>query len=83
MSHAAVETLSPLRDDSRKSRFVKIAGWALGIAAVLIVANLLGWDLAGWFRNVWDQVTAISFASLVAACAFQTAQTARQSVTRR
>ena len=75
MSHAAVETLSPLRDDSRKSRFVKIAGWALGIAAVLIVANLLGWDLAGWFRNVWDQVTAISFASLVAACAFQTAQT--------
>jgi uncharacterized membrane protein YbhN (UPF0104 family) len=75
VSHAAVETVSPLRDDSRKRRFVKIAGWALGIAVVLIAANLLGWDLAGWFRNVWDQVTAISLASLVAACAFQTAQT--------
>jgi uncharacterized membrane protein YbhN (UPF0104 family) len=75
VSHAAVETLSPLRDDSRKSRFAKLAGWALGIAAVLIAANLLGWDLVGWFQNVWDQVTAISLASLIAACAFQTAQT--------
>ena len=75
MSHAAVETLSPLRDDSRKSRFAKLAGWALGIAAVLIAANLLGWDLVGWFQNVWDQVTAISLASLIAACVFQTAQT--------
>ena len=75
MSHAAVETLSPLRDDSRKRRFVKLAGWALGIALVLIAARLLGWDLVGWFKNVWDQVTAISLASLVAACVFQTAQT--------
>lgn len=75
MSHAAVETLSPLRDDSRKSRFAKLAGWAVGLAAVLIAANLLGWDLVGWFGNVWDQVTAISLASLIAACAFQTAQT--------
>jgi uncharacterized membrane protein YbhN (UPF0104 family) len=76
VSNAAVETLSPFRDDSRKSRFVKIAAWALGIGAVLLVSNLLGWDLAGWFRNVWDQVTAISIASLIAACTFQTVQTA-------
>ena len=75
MSHAAVETVSPLRDDSRKRRFVKLAGWALGIALVLIAARLLGWDLVGWFKNVWDQVTAISLASLVAACFFQTLQT--------
>ncbi len=75
VSNAAVETLSPLRDDSRKSRFVKLAGWALGIAAVLLAAKLLGWDLVGWFENVWDQVTAISIASLIAACTFQTAQT--------
>ena len=75
VSNAAVETLSPLRDDSRKSRLIKLAGWALGIAAVLVVARLLGWDLVGWFRNVWDQVTAISIGSLIAACTFQTAQT--------
>ena len=75
VSNAAVETLSPLRDDSRKSRLIKLAGWALGIAAVLVVARLLGWDLVGWFQNVWDQVTAISIGSLIAACTFQTAQT--------
>jgi len=75
MSSTAVETLSPLRDESRKRRFVKLAGWALGIAAVMVAARLLGWDLVGWFQNVWDQVTAISVASLIAACTFQTAQT--------
>jgi uncharacterized membrane protein YbhN (UPF0104 family) len=80
VSNAAVETLSPFRDDSRKSRFVKIAGWALGIAAVLLASNLLGWDLVGWFQNVWDQVTAISLSSLIAACIFQTAQTTLTAV---
>ena len=80
MSNAAVETLSPLRDDSRKRRFAKLAGWALGIAAVLLVSNLLGWDLVGWLQDVWDQVTAISVASLIAACTLQTAQTALTAV---
>ena len=36
---------------------------------------MLGWDLVGWFQNVWEQVTAISLASLIAACTLQTAQT--------
>jgi uncharacterized membrane protein YbhN (UPF0104 family) len=72
---SAVATVSPLRDDSRKRRFVKIAGWSVGILATLVVSDLLGWDLLGWFEEVWDQVTAISLASLIAACAFQTAQT--------
>ena len=75
MSHAAVETVSPLRDDSRKRRFVKLAGWAAALIVTLVVSKLLGWDLVGWFQNVWDQVTAISFASLVAGCFFQTVQT--------
>ncbi len=75
VSSTIAETISPLRDDSRKSRSAKLAGWALGIAAVLVVANLLGWDLIGWFENVWDQVTAISIGSLIVACTFQTIQT--------
>ena len=75
MSNSVAEIVSPLRDDSRKSRFAKIAGWAVGIAAALLVANLLGLDLAGWFKDVWDQVTAISIGSLIAACTFQTVQT--------
>ena len=75
MSHAAVETVSPLRDDSRKRRFVKLAGWAAALVVTLVVSKLLGWDLVGWFQNVWDQVTAISFGYLVAGCFFQTAQT--------
>ena len=75
VSHAAVETVSPLRDDSRKRRFVKLAGWAAALVVILVVSKLLGWDLVGWFQNVWDQVTAISLGSLVAGCFFQTVQT--------
>ena len=75
MSSTAVETVSPLRDDSRRRRFVKLGAWAAALLIILVLSKLLGWDLVGWFQNVWDQVTAISFGSLVLGCAFQTAQT--------
>ena len=38
-------------------------------------ANLLGWDIRGWFSDLWDTMTGISLASLVAALAFKTLQT--------
>jgi uncharacterized membrane protein YbhN (UPF0104 family) len=75
VSSQAVATVSPLRDDSRKRRFVKLAGWALAIVVIVAICRLLGFDIIGWLENVWDQVTAISLASLVAACFFQTLQT--------
>ncbi len=75
MSHAAVVAVSPLRDDSRKRRFVKLAGWAAALVVALVLSRLLGWDLVGWFENVWDQVTSISLGYLIAGCFFQTVQT--------
>ena len=40
-----------------------------------LLAWLLGWDLRSWFSNLWDTLTSISLASLVAGIAFQTLQT--------
>jgi uncharacterized membrane protein YbhN (UPF0104 family) len=45
------------------------------IAAIAAVSYLLGWDIRGWFSNLWDTLTAISVASLVAAGVLQTLQT--------
>jgi uncharacterized membrane protein YbhN (UPF0104 family) len=39
------------------------------------LAQLLGWDLADWFRELWDAVTGISAAYVAAACAAGLLQT--------
>jgi uncharacterized membrane protein YbhN (UPF0104 family) len=38
-------------------------------------ANLLGWDIKGWFSDLWDTITEISAAYLVGAVALKTVQT--------
>ncbi len=75
MSHAAVEAVSPLRDESRPRRFVKLAAWAAGLVVLLLVCQLLSIEIWGWLAEVWDQVTAISLGYLLAGVAFQTVQT--------
>ena len=55
--------------------------WRRWLTAALIVvvigaaANLLGWDLRGWFSSLWDTMTTISVASLVGACLLMVVQT--------
>src|SRR4051812_21695486 len=50
----------------------------VGGVVVLVIgaaANLLGWDISGWFSDVWDTITEISAGDLVAGVAFKTIQT--------
>jgi uncharacterized membrane protein YbhN (UPF0104 family) len=49
--------------------------WAVLLVVGGALANLLGWDLRSWFSELWDTLTTISFASLVANCALKTLQT--------
>jgi uncharacterized membrane protein YbhN (UPF0104 family) len=51
----------------------------VGAAAIIVIgafANLLGWDIRGWFSEVWDTITEISGEYLVAAVVLKTVQTA-------
>jgi uncharacterized membrane protein YbhN (UPF0104 family) len=48
---------------------------ALIVVVIGAAANLLGWDIRGWFSSLWDTMTTISVASLVGACLLMVVQT--------
>ena len=48
---------------------------ALVILVIGAIANLCGWDLKGWFEQLWDTMTSISLADLLAAVTLKTVQT--------
>ena len=47
----------------------------LVILVIGAIANLCGWDLKGWFEQLWDTMTSISLADLLAAVTLKTVQT--------
>lgn len=65
----------PFRDPSRKRRLGKVVSWLVGIALAVIVLNLLGVDVRGWFSELWDQIQAIPAGYIVAGLIFQSGQT--------
>jgi uncharacterized membrane protein YbhN (UPF0104 family) len=61
---------------SKHFHWLRWAVIALLIAVIAAMANLLGWDIKGWFADLWDTITSISAADLVAAITLKTVQTA-------
>ena len=49
--------------------------WALIVVVIGAAANLLGWDIRGWFPSLWDTMTTISVASLIGAIVLMIVQT--------
>ena len=72
---AAIDTVSPLRDPHRTRRLGKVVAWIVGIALVLLLLNLLGVDVRGWLRDMWDRVSDVPLGYLVVGIALQIAQT--------
>ena len=72
--------LLPFHDPSRARRLAKVAAWLGGVALVVLVLHLLGVDVRGWIRNLWDALSAISIQYLVAGLALQTLQTTLTAV---
>jgi hypothetical protein len=65
----------PFNDPSRRSRLVKVALWLVGLAVAIVILNLLGVDVVGWLRDLWDQIEAVPVGYVVAGLTFQTGQT--------
>lgn len=58
-----------------RPRLRRLLVGAVVVVAIGAAAYLLGWDLRGWFGDLWDTLTSISLASLAAAAVLQTLQT--------
>jgi uncharacterized membrane protein YbhN (UPF0104 family) len=68
---------APIAPVTAKRRF-NVRRLLLFILIVLVIgaaANLLGWDLRGWFSNLWDTISEISLGYLVAGVTLKTVQT--------
>jgi uncharacterized membrane protein YbhN (UPF0104 family) len=66
--------LLPFGDPSRPRRMGKTIGWLVGITLALIVLNLLGVNVWGWIKSLWDTLDEISLGYLVAGWIAQTFQ---------
>ena len=53
----------------------RIVIWLAVLVAIGAVAYLLGWDIRGWFSQLWDTLTQISAKYLIPALVLQTLQT--------
>ena len=63
--HHTVKTVTPFHDRSRHRRLLKIALWLVGIAVVLVLCHLGGFDVLDWFQRLWDTMTGISIGYIV------------------
>lgn len=75
MTTSAVATVAPFHDPSRRSRFVKVGIWLVGLLVVGIVLDLFGVDVIGWFEDVWEQIKDVPLRYLVFAGVLQVLQT--------
>jgi uncharacterized membrane protein YbhN (UPF0104 family) len=62
-------------EPKRRFRLKRVLVGALVILVIGALANLLGWDIKGWFSDLWDTITEISAAYIVGAVALKTVQT--------
>jgi len=62
-------------ESKRRVRWKRLLVGALVIVVIGAFANLVGWDIRGWFKDLWDTISTISIGYLIAAVALKTVQT--------
>jgi uncharacterized membrane protein YbhN (UPF0104 family) len=74
-SSAATEQPASGAASKRRPRWLRLLIWAIGILVAGALADLLGWNIRGWFSSLWDAMTGISAGYVVAGVAAITIQT--------
>jgi uncharacterized membrane protein YbhN (UPF0104 family) len=59
----------------RRFHLKRLLVGALAILVIGAFANLVGWDLRGWFSDLWDTISEISIGYLIAGVTLKTVQT--------
>jgi uncharacterized membrane protein YbhN (UPF0104 family) len=74
MTVAATEQAAPPAKP-RRPLWHRLLIYALIVVVIGAAANLFGWDIRGWFHSLWNTITSISVASLIAAILLMIVQT--------
>ena len=55
----------PVDQTSSRPRplWARILIWIVGLAVAVAFAHLVGWDIRGWFHELWQTITTISIES--------------------
>jgi uncharacterized membrane protein YbhN (UPF0104 family) len=75
VSAVAPEAPAAVGEEKPRFRPKRILIGALVIVVFGAAADMFGWDIRGWFSNLWDTLSSISLAYIVAGCALKTVQT--------
>ena len=70
-----VAVAPPPEADSKQHRLLRIAAWIVGTLLVLVLLDLAGIDVWGWFEELWSTLTEISIGYILLGCLFQGLQT--------
>jgi uncharacterized membrane protein YbhN (UPF0104 family) len=72
-----VTTAAPVAaaEPKRRIRWKRLLVFALAILVIGAFANLVGWNIRGWFSDLWDTISTISIGYLIAAVSLKTVQT--------
>jgi uncharacterized membrane protein YbhN (UPF0104 family) len=62
-------------EPKRGFRYKRLLVGAVVIVVIGAFANLVGWNLRGWFSDLWDTMSEISIGYLIAGVALKTVQT--------
>jgi uncharacterized membrane protein YbhN (UPF0104 family) len=74
MTTAASASAVPAPEKT-SSRLQRIVVWVLVVVVIGAIAYLAGWDIRGWFADLWDTITEISVGYLIAGVTLKTVQT--------
>jgi uncharacterized membrane protein YbhN (UPF0104 family) len=69
------EVVAAAAPPQKQFHLKRLVIWLALIVVIGVVAYLLGWNIRGWFSELWDTLTQISVKYLVPALVLQTLQT--------
>ena len=75
MDSVSEAATSPLDEPARRPRWKRLLVLGLLIVVIGAAANLLGWNIKGWFDQLWDTMSTISAEYIVAGVVLKTVQT--------
>jgi uncharacterized membrane protein YbhN (UPF0104 family) len=71
----SVAAPAPAAVEHRRFNFKRVLVFGVVVVVIGAAARLLGWDITGWFSDLWDTLSEISIGYVIAGVVLKTVQT--------